>query len=517
MPASRLPVVLLAFVVAHARAIRSGCAIGRRLCSGSSLTGRPATHRITALLGGSFPTILRCDLFGAHSSTQGSHRRWRARTLDCSQKQMLVRHAEQGVALTLLTSVHGVSRDQWDACAASADGVMENPFVAWDYLAALETSGSVHAREGWSPRHLIALNETSGELIGCVPLYLKSHSRGEYVFDHAWARAYRSLSSCGALEGYYPKLQGCVPFTPVTGPRLLVSGATSLGTAERLARKRLLARALKRLPEQLGVSGVHITFSEREEWLLLAEEGFERRLGLQYHWQNRAGWRCFEDYLADLKQGRRKAIRQERKKVANAGVVVRRLRGKQIEQRHWDAFYQFYLNTVEEKWGQAYLKRSFFDEISGSDLGESVMLIVAELADTGELVAGALNFIGADCIFGRNWGCSQQFDSLHFELCYYQAIEAALELGLTSVEAGAQGDHKIRRGYLPRLTYSAHYMKDSGFTTAVGQFLEAEREQTYLTLSMLCMQESPFKEDPTEYLAEQGVALQGDTLVVEES
>jgi predicted N-acyltransferase len=310
---------------------------------------------------------------------------------------------------------------------------------------ALDARRSAHWSSGWQPRHVAAYDSGSGKLLGGAPLYLKSHSYGEYVFDHSWARAYSAFSP----EPYYPKLQSCVPFTPVTGPRLLAAGADE---AESEWIRAALAQAVTQLCDTMGVSSAHVTFPAKSEWELMGKQKWVLRTGIQYHWNNRK-WATFDDFLASLKQSKRKSIRSERNKVAKQGVTVHRLRGADITEAHWDAFYKFYTNTVDEHWGQAYLSRQFFSLLT-RDMADDVLLIMAREEASGEWVAGALNLVGGDCIYGRNWGCTKQFNSLHFELCYYQAIEAAIEMGLDRVEAGAQGEHKIARGYLPSLTFS---------------------------------------------------------------
>jgi hypothetical protein len=355
------------------------------------------------------------------------------------------------VSLTMVDSIRKVPVDDWNrvARASSADG-HANPFVTWEFLNALEESASVHRDTGWTSRHMLVTDLLSREIIGCVPMYLKAHSYGEYVFDHNWARAYRSFEPAGG-GGYYPKLQCCVPFTPVTGPRFLTRGDPD----QRRRAQAAMHEALETVCVKTGLSSAHVTFPPRAEWLALGQRGYLQRTGIQYHWENR-GYTTFDQFLASLRQSRRKRIRQERNKIIKAGITVKRLRGADIEADHWEAFFQFYLNTVDDKWGQAYLTRDFF-RILGRDMRDSCLLVLAH-DSTGALLAGALHLVGGSCLYGRNWGCSKKVDSLHFELCYYQAIEAAIEMSLVRVEAGAQGEHKIARGYLPTLTYSAHYI-----------------------------------------------------------
>ncbi|KAH7444821.1 hypothetical protein KP509_02G093500 [Ceratopteris richardii] len=308
-----------------------------------------------------------------------------------------------------------------------------------------------------------------------------SHSYGEYVFDHSWANAYHHFG-----RSYYPKLQSCVPFTPVTGPRILLRNGPLKEDVDNG-----ILRCMKELAHQFKVSSLHVTFPTEEEWKKMGDLGFLQRIGIQYHWLNQ-GYERFDDYLMALKQSKRKTIRQERKKVQAQGLSLKRLRGDDIKAHHWDAFYQFYRNTTDNKWGQAYLNREFF-HLLGSRMGDRILLIMAE--DQQEPVAGALNVIGGDTLFGRLWGCHPRtyFPNLHFETCYYQAIEAAIEWGLKKVEAGAQGEHKIQRGYMPTTTYSAHYFPDVMFKHAVQQFLKQESSQVHFTKELLTFS-GPFKE-----------------------
>jgi predicted N-acyltransferase len=298
-------------------------------------------------------------------------------------------------------------------------------------------------------------------LVACMPLYLKSHSYGECVFDWGWAEAYQRAGG-----RYYPKLQGAIPFTPVTGRRLLLRPDASAGTFG------ALATAAVRIAERLGVSSLHVTFPTQEEIAALEPHGFLVRLGHQYHWENR-GYCSFDDFLGDLASRKRKAIRRERQSVAASGIVLRTLTGGEIEEQHWEAFFRFYLDTADRKWGHPYLNREFFRRL-GETMADSVVLVMAE-TDAGQLVGGALNLLGADALYGRYWGCVESYRFLHFEACYYRAIELAIERGLERVEAGAQGEHKVQRGYLPRPTWSAHWIAHSGLRRAVRHFLEAER------------------------------------------
>jgi predicted N-acyltransferase len=355
----------------------------------------------------------------------------------------------------LASSIDAVPAAEWDACAG-----LGNPFVSHAFLKALEESGSVGAGTGWRPAHLL-LEDAGGRLLGAVPLYLKSHSWGEYVFDQGWAEAWTRAGG-----RYYPKLQAAVPFTPVPGPRLLPRAG-----ADAPAIRGLLARALVAAAEQLEVSSAHVTFALPQDIEALSAAGFLTRTGVQFHWENQ-GWRSFEEFLGALSSRKRKAIRKERAAVADAGVTLRTLSGPEITAKHWDAFFRFYISTSDRKWGSPYLTREFFD-LLGAALGDAVVLVIAERG--GKPIAGALNLEGADTLYGRNWGCSADVPFLHFEACYYQAIDYAIAHGLRRVEAGAQGEHKIQRGYLPVETRSAHWIADPGLRKAVADFLKRER------------------------------------------
>ncbi|GAB5468520.1 MAG: GNAT family N-acetyltransferase [Rhodospirillales bacterium] len=360
-------------------------------------------------------------------------------------------------AWTLRTydSLTKVDPAAWDACAGD-----ENPFVSHAFLSVLEESGSATAKTGWLGQHL-ALEDGAGGLLGCVPLYLKNHSYGEYVFDWGWADAFERAGG-----RYYPKLQASVPFTPVTGPRLLLRPGPEAARA-----RDLLIAGLIRVAELHKVSSLHLTFPTEPEWHALGEAGFLQRQGLQYHWMNQ-GYDDFDAFLAALSSRKRKAIKKERRQAQESGLTIRALRGAEITARHWEAFYRFYLGTIDKKWSQNYLTAEFF-ALLGERLGDRVLLIVAE--DGDEPVAGALNLVGKERLYGRNWGCSAEVRFLHFECCYYRAIEWAIDHGLQVVEAGAQGQHKVQRGYLPVATYSAHWIAEGGFRAAVADFLRREQ------------------------------------------
>lgn len=362
-----------------------------------------------------------------------------------------------------VSSIHEIGEADWNALAYPP-GRPFNPFIAYAFLAALEDSKSVAPEAGWAPMHL-ALEE-QGQITGLVPLYVKGHSQGEYVFDHHWADAYERAGG-----RYYPKLVAASPFTPVPGPRLLAQNETA---------RRHLAAALLQVSDRLGVSSTHVNFISAEEQTLLAGAGYLPRMGEQFHWFNR-GYGSFDDFLAALASRKRKALRRERRDAAQ-GLAIRRLTGGDIEERHWDAFWTFYQDTGARKWGHPYLTRTFFRLIA-ERMSDRLLLIMAER--NGEPIAGALNLIGGDALYGRYWGCVEDVPFLHFELCYYQAIEFAIERGLARVEAGAQGQHKIARGYEPVPTYSAHYIADPGFRTAIARYLDAEREQTGMEIEAL--------------------------------
>ncbi|NOU07232.1 MAG: N-acetyltransferase [Hyphomicrobiaceae bacterium] len=351
----------------------------------------------------------------------------------------------------------------WDRLA-NPDAATHNPFVAHAFFQALEDAGCVGGRTGWRPHHLL-LETAAGEVVGVAPCYLKTHSQGEYIFDHGWADAYQRAGG-----QYYPKLQIAVPFTPVPGPRFLVGDG-----AEADERRRLLAQGAVEVASQLGVSSLHATFCTEREWQALggvaAGVGLMQRSDQQFHWDN-DGYATFDDFLAALSSRKRKAIRKEREAALSSGLVVKRLQGAEITEARWDAFYAFYMDTGSRKYGRPYLNRKFFS-LLGERMGAACLLVVAERE--GQPVAGALNLIGGDCLYGRYWGAIEQHPFLHFELCYYQAIDVAIERKLHRVEAGAQGDHKLARGYRPVPTYSLHWIRDVGFRKAVDRYLSEER------------------------------------------
>ena len=360
------------------------------------------------------------------------------------------------IQIQVIASLKEVTAEAWDQCAGS------NPFVRHGFLSAAEDSGSATAETGWLGQQLL-LREQDQRLIGALPLYLKNRSYGEYVFDWGWADAYERAGG-----HYYPKLQAAVPFTPATGPRFLVHP-----DANPTAVRQALIAGLCELQRRHGAVTSHVTFPQQHEWEELGDSDFLQRIGRQYHWRNR-GYESFDDFLATLTSRKRKAIKKERRQVAESGIKLRALSGSQIEERHWDAFYRFYRDTSARKWGQAYLTRDFFF-LLGERLASQTVLVVAE--EGGQTVAAALNLRDSTTLYGRNWGCSQDHRFLHFEACYYQALDYAIAQGLQQVEAGAQGEHKIQRGYEPVETYSAHRILDPGLKDAVAHFLTQETRQ----------------------------------------
>ena len=374
------------------------------------------------------------------------------------------------VQIKVLSAISDVSAAAWDGCAGP-----ENPFVSHGFLYALEESGSATNATGWKPQHLVI--EDSGCVVACAPLYLKSHSYGEYVFDWGWADAYERAGG-----SYFPKLLSAVPFTPVTGRRLLVHPEADPSLAD------ALITGMIQLADEYKVSSLHVNFPTRAEFERLGEGGLLRRTGNQFHWENN-DYATFDDFLGELTSRKRKTIRRERREVAEQRVCLRALTGDNIKEHHWDAFFRFHVDTTNRKWGQRYLSREFFSVLP-TLMADKVVLIIAE--DNGETVGGALNLIGTDTLYGRYWGCSANYNFLHFEACYYRAIDFAIKHGLKRVEAGAQGTHKIQRGYLPTTTYSAHLIADPRFRDAVSNFLEQEALEVEAEMNMLA-EHSPYR------------------------
>ena len=385
--------------------------------------------------------------------------------------------ASTAFRLRVVNSIAEVSAEAWDACAnpASADadckngsrvelGCGYNPFISHDFLASMELSESVRPRVGWQPMHILATDEQD-LLLGAVPCYAKSHSRGEYVFDHGWAEAYERAGG-----SYYPKLQVSVPFTPATGRRLLVRPGPTAETV-----RALLADTLIDICRRSAASSVHVTFPTETEWDLFGAHGYLKRTHQQFHWEN-AGYDTFDSFLGALSSRKRKTIRRERAEALAGGISVHWLNGSDLTESIWDTFFEFYMETGSRKWGRPYLTRSFYSLV-GAKMHNRILLVMAKRR--GRWIAGAINFIGSDTLFGRHWGAVEHHPFLHFELCYYQAIQYVIENKLLRVEAGAQGEHKISRGYLPTTTYSAHYIADPGFRRAIDDFLK--RERAYMT------------------------------------
>ncbi|TFW13174.1 N-acetyltransferase [Brevundimonas intermedia] len=366
-----------------------------------------------------------------------------------------------------------IGREAWDACARPTG----DPFVSYDFLHACEASGSAAPRQGWAPRHL-ALRGDDNAVLGVMPLYLKGNSQGEYVFDHSWADAYERAGG-----RYYPKLLGAVPFTPATGPRFLNHPETDAATV----RQPLIQGAVT-LVERLGVSSLHVNFPTEPEWSAMADAGLLPRQDIQFIWRNN-GYQTFDDFLAALSANRRKTIKRERRD-AQADLDIRVLTGADITEAHWDAFFAFYMDTGSRKWGQPYLTRDFFSRV-GATLADRIALVMAFRDQTP--IAGALNFIGRDALYGRQWGTLEDVPFLHFELCYYQAIDFAISRGLSRVEAGAQGDHKIARGYLPSPVYSAHFIADPALRDPVARYLDGERPAMQAEMAAMTEELSPYK------------------------
>jgi predicted N-acyltransferase len=370
----------------------------------------------------------------------------------------------------------------WDACA-NPSGHSYDPFLSHAFLSCLEESGCVSRRTGWAPQHFLL--EDEGRIVGAMPLYLKSHSRGEYVFDHGWADAYERAGG-----SYYPKLQCCVPFTPVPGRRLLAAEGTD-GPAIETA---LLQGAIE-LVRLRKASSLHLTFLSEGEWRRNGDKRILQRMDQQYHWVNE-GYQSFDDFLGALASRKRKAMKKERREAVSAGISIEHVEGRDITEAHWDAFFAFYQDTGSRKWGSPYLNRRFFSMV-GEAMPERILLIMCRRA--GRLIAGALNFIGGDTLYGRYWGAIEHHPFLHFETCYYQAIDFAIARGLKRVEAGAQGDHKLARGYLPHPTYSLHYLAHPGLSRAVAAFLEQERRAVAIETQQLT-ELGPFKKGLDEAL-----------------
>lgn len=388
---------------------------------------------------------------------------------------------DMAVQLKVISSLNAVAAEDWDACA-NPDSKVYNPFLRHAFLLALEESGSAVSETGWLGQHLV-LEDAYGVVQAVMPLYLKNHSQGEYIFDYGWADAFHRAGG-----NYYPKLLCAVPFTPAGGRRLLVrDGPNALGYETSL-----LAGSLTLL-NKLQSSSLHINFLPEESWQALGQKGFLQRTDQQFHWLN-DDYPHFDAFLEALASRKRKNLRKERAKALENGIEVEWVTGDTLTEAHWDAFFHFYMDTGQRKWGRPYLTRRFFSMISET-MAEDVLLILAKR--DGRYIAGALNFIGGDTLFGRNWGCIEDHPFLHFELCYYQAIDFAIERGLQRVEAGAQGTHKLARGYVPHRTYSAHYIAHEGLRDAVAHYLESERQYVDNDIAVLS-EHTPFRRAPKE-------------------
>ncbi|MCX7305311.1 MAG: GNAT family N-acetyltransferase [Hyphomicrobiales bacterium] len=401
-----------------------------------------------------------------------------------------VKATAEGGALSvrIATSIGAFTRSEWDQLAGTSrveSGTPYNPFVSFDFLNILEESGCAVRGTGWQGHHL-RLEAADGRLLGAVACYAKSHSQGEYVFDHGWADAFERAGG-----SYYPKLQAAVPFTPATGPRLLIARGEDTAAV-----KSALSQGLKQVALQLGVSSAHVTFAEDGDMTALAGAGFLRRTDQQFHFHNE-GYSTYDDFLATLASRKRKALKKERREALTAGIEIDRLTGGDLTESAWDDFFTFYMDTGGRKWGRPYLNRKFFSMI-GERMSQDVLLVMARR--DGRYVAGAINFIGSDTLYGRNWGCIEEHPYLHFEVCYHQAIDFAIERGLKVVEAGAQGEHKLARGYLPVTTQSAHFIVHEGLRKAVADYLKRERREV---------------ERMGEYLEEHGPFRKGELQVNE--
>lgn len=384
--------------------------------------------------------------------------------------------------LRIADQIDSITASEWEACAnpspgTNGEGLPYDPFVSHPFLNALEKSGSAKPETGWAPQHLIYEDE-GGVLQGAVPMYIKNHSQGEYVFDYQWADAFERAGG-----SYYPKLQVSVPFTPVTGRRILVRPGNAIEKTESI-----LMNGCLQVAKQLDLSSLHITFLEKEMWERLGRIGFLKRTDQQFHWKNE-GYSSFSDFLTQLSSKKRRNIQRERRIALESGIRIEHLTGAGITEEHWNAFFRFYMDTGSRKWGSPYLTRRFFSLV-GESMADRILLVMCSL--NGEYVAGALNFIGGNCLYGRYWGALGEFPCLHFEVCYYQAIEFAIRHQLSFVEAGAQGEHKLARGYLPRQTYSAHWIANDSFRSAIADYLLSERRYVSENIEVWS-EHSPFR------------------------
>ena len=375
--------------------------------------------------------------------------------------------------IELASSLSNVDKNQWNKL-----NICNHPFTSYEFLNALETSNSVSTKTGWTPKHILVKN-AANDLIGASPNYLKMHSYGEYIFDHSWANAFENAGG-----QYYPKLLSAIPFTPATGPRILLSPQKNNNDEI----FKLIIGTYEQLVKNNNLSSAHINFITKQLSDTLNKRNWIKREGLQFHWYNKK-YQSFDDFLDELKSTKRKAIKKERKKINEYGLTIERLTGDALNVKIWDSFYEFYLSTIDKKWGGAYLTKDFFYSINRS-MKNKILLVIAK--KNNDIIAGALNFIGESTLYGRNWGSKLDIPFLHFELCYYQAIEYAIENKIQIVEAGAQGHHKIQRGYIATSTYSAHYIQNDSFDKAVRGFVEMEANEINKQIEIINQQGSPY-------------------------
>ena len=375
--------------------------------------------------------------------------------------------------IELVSNLINIDKNQWNRL-----NVTSHPFTSYEFLTSLELSHSVCKKTGWTPQHIV-IKDDKNTLIGALPNYLKMHSYGEYIFDHSWANAFENAGG-----QYYPKLLSAIPFTPATGPRFLIRD----DNVDKDKIFELLVNTIENLVKDNNLSSAHINFLSKDISIKLNHKNWIERKGLQFHWHNKE-YKTFNDFLEKLKSKKRKAIKKERKKIFNFNIKIERITGNDLTDKMWDSFYEFYLNTIDKKWGGAYLTKNFFYLIN-QNMKDRVLLVIAKQHD--KIVAAALNFIGDDTLYGRNWGSIVDIPFLHFELCYYQAIEFAIERKIKKVEAGAQGDHKIQRGYIATSTYSCHYINNPSFTDAVKNFVKMEAKEINKQIEIINQLGSPY-------------------------
>ena len=375
--------------------------------------------------------------------------------------------------IELASSLRNIDKNQWNKL-----NICNHPFTSYEFLNALETSNSVSTKTGWTPKHILVKN-AANNLIGALPNYLKMHSYGEYIFDHSWANAFENAGG-----QYYPKLLSAIPFTPATGPRILLSPQKNNNDEI----FKLIIGTYEQLVKNNNLSSAHMNFITKQLSDTLDKRNWIKREGLQFHWYNKK-YQSFDDFLDELKSTKRKAIKKERKKINEYGLTIERLTGDALNVKIWDSFYEFYLSTIDKKWGGAYLTKDFFYSINRS-MKKKILLVIAK--KNNDIIAGALNFVGENTLYGRNWGSKLDIPFLHFELCYYQAIEYAIENKIQIVEAGAQGHHKIQRGYIATSTYSAHYIQNDSFDKAVRGFVEMEANEINKQIEIINQQGSPY-------------------------